>query len=543
MIKQVIFSKTNSLDDGKQIVLDFSKNINVIIGPKGGGKSTLFDLLAGLKENYIPENVKGALQQHGLRFYKAINFNNEEILSGNLSTRKTNSKEENYINRNDVISQDDPIKKNFTDGTKIKENKIKYLNERIFESKEVSDFVSEIREFYNLMKYFYELTSSSTPNWSSAFKINELQPNFIFKLITELNYKTIDVNNLIQNENYNSIVEKSARFLHNIRDLKNLVTQKTVYKDEKFTLNISHQINVITDEITKLLNLITKRTKMLKKIEKIISSFKYSYDLILKKIDNQTFSSNWLTMYRTSAKKYFSNFAQTIKKINSLYLKIFQEETYLNISDNKTQTGKFKYQIKNPVHISDELKNEILGKLFYKKDSIQKDIGKWLKSLNKKGIKKTFDDVEIKYFISEKIPEQVKVLVCFNNEWKDYDTLSLGQKSIYGLIYKFDNSLHDDLFLDQPEDNLDNNTITNEILPLFEKKKDNQVFIVTHNANIGILSNPSQVIVANLNDVNEPYKVSGVLEEINKKSASYLEGGEKYLEKRYNKIIKNIKEN
>ena len=44
MIKQVIFKKTNSFN-AKPIVLNFDKNINVIIGPKGGGKSTLFDLI------------------------------------------------------------------------------------------------------------------------------------------------------------------------------------------------------------------------------------------------------------------------------------------------------------------------------------------------------------------------------------------------------------------------------------------------------------------------------------------------------------------
>ena len=105
--------------------------------------------------------------------------------------------------------------------------------------------------------------------------------------------------------------------------------------------------------------------------------------------------------------------------------------------------------------------------------------------------------------------------------------------------YKFNRSLNQDLFLDQQEDNLDNNTIATEVLDLIKEKKDQQVFIVTHNANIGILTNPSQIIVANLNNEEEPYKISNILEIINEESANYLEGGKEYLEKRYNKIINN----
>ena len=40
----------------------------MIIGPKGGGKSTLFDLIAGLKHNYISDNVVEALK----RFFKRV---------------------------------------------------------------------------------------------------------------------------------------------------------------------------------------------------------------------------------------------------------------------------------------------------------------------------------------------------------------------------------------------------------------------------------------------------------------------------------------
>ena len=34
---------------------------------------------------------------------------------------------------------------------------------------------------------------------------------------------------------------------------------------------------------------------------------------------------------------------------------------------------------------------------------------------------------------------------------KEYEVLSLGQKSIYDLKYKFNKSINEDLYLDQPE--------------------------------------------------------------------------------------------
>lgn len=176
--------------------------------------------------------------------------------------------------------------------------------------------------------------------------------------------------------------------------------------------------------------------------------------------------------------------------------------------------------------------------VFHSPGNSQEDVYKWLHSLSTKGIKE-FDENKIKNCISKALKEQTKIFVDFGEQQRDYESLSLGQKSIYGLKHKFNLSINDDLFLDQPEDNLDNNTIATEILDLLTKKNNNQVFIVTHNANIGILSNPNQVIVANLNNEDEPYKMLTIDKVKNSQSANYLEGGKEYLSRRYEKIIKN----
>jgi ABC-type taurine transport system ATPase subunit len=125
---------------------------------------------------------------------------------------------------------------------------------------------------------------------------------------------------------------------------------------------------------------------------------------------------------------------------------------------------------------------------------------------------------------------------------KIYKNLSAGQKSIFGIEYKFRNAEKKTMFLDQPEDNLDNNTIATKILKLI-KTNHQQYFIVTHNANIGILTNPTKVIVADIDNknFNDKYKIQDPKNIKNNPKAFYLEGGYSYLESRFNIIKKEEK--
>jgi len=54
------------------------------------------------------------------------------------------------------------------------------------------------------------------------------------------------------------------------------------------------------------------------------------------------------------------------------------------------------------------------------------------------------------------------------------------------------------ILIDQPEDNLDSRSITNEIVPfLKKKKKERQIIMVSHNANLVIGADSEQIIIAN----------------------------------------------
>jgi len=85
------------------------------------------------------------------------------------------------------------------------------------------------------------------------------------------------------------------------------------------------------------------------------------------------------------------------------------------------------------------------------------------------------------------------------------------------------------LVIDQPEENLDNQTVYDLLVPCIkEAKKRRQIFIVTHNPNLAVVCDAEQVICANLDKQNKNTMnyLSGAIENpiINKAIVDILEG-------------------
>jgi ABC-type cobalamin/Fe3+-siderophores transport system ATPase subunit len=104
--------------------------------------------------------------------------------------------------------------------------------------------------------------------------------------------------------------------------------------------------------------------------------------------------------------------------------------------------------------------------------------------------------------------------------------LSPGQRALLLLFYLLVDKSKRPIILDQPEENLDNQTVHELLVPaIAEARKSRQVVAVTHNPNLAVVGDADQVIVAEMTADQFRY-MSGAIEdpEINGRIVAILEG-------------------
>lgn len=105
-------------------------------------------------------------------------------------------------------------------------------------------------------------------------------------------------------------------------------------------------------------------------------------------------------------------------------------------------------------------------------------------------------DRELENLESYKIEVIDEILMRDGSETKNLKSMSPGTRANLLLEYIVFNESDKPLLIDQPEDNIDNETIYNQLTTWFSTlKKKRQVLVVTHDANIVINSDSENVII------------------------------------------------
>lgn len=581
--------------------LPLNQNLVAIIGGRGTGKSLLLDAIAKTfdkTENNTrasdinienekfnityqksdEENTKYSIQSNNPLYYLHIHqgeVNNivhpkepEKLDSEikkllNLSEIKE-SKDNSEVNRliNDVFEIKEFLNKKDADGNLI--NSIEYNESKIKEKQQLIDSITTTKN--------KELIAQYTKNLDSINKtkkyISELEQ---FK--KDLTDFQEDKNQFISNFNQN-ITEGSDKIpeinfspqLDQIPELKESLEtkQESLVKDNQEIIS-EFKEQGITGDITTLL-------EQVENYQNEINDLQQKIDEINRKEEDLGLTFQNITDFVDSIIESHEKYSKSIKekwkelkegkedwddKQKSLVKNLLEDieiEDYEKFDDvkfydlikdslnltkfresaNQKQSEKIK-EVFN-IHTKDDfiklIKDEPIinlnGNFIKLSQALDQDI------FNKDGAKNFMKKILLK-----KVREEYwDIITKTKYKNKEMHQLSVGMKGTFYVCLKLaTDSFLTPFIFDQPEDDLDNNFIMTELVPIFKKiKKYRQVIIVTHNANLVINADAEQVIIAENNDEKLSY-VSGSIEctDIRKEICNILEGGKEAFEKREKK--------
>ncbi len=346
---------------------------------------------------------------------------------------------------------------------------------------------------------------------------------------TEIN-KSIEA----QKNSLKEIDDKIKPFLRRIDNEKNLQTIIKKYDNE-------YSKKVKIEEFEKKQKIMRENYKQIKeKIRKGLISRKAIYDEIINKINSTIGSVDEAISLQAQAlidKETFPLFAQINKsKVSNLdwYKNIFNEEKYIEFDKilNLFKIILLQGDRKAYARVAENQIEEILLKNNFSFESIYEGFAK--------------DTFMLDYDLEYKGDKILK--------------MSPGKKgTVLLILFLKTNTSQYPILIDQPEDNLDNRTIYEEISKFIKnKKKERQIILVSHNPNLVVSTDSENVIVANQSGQeaakdNEKYKfeyINGAIENsyrddsqkgilyqqgIKEHICDILEGGKEAFKKRENK--------
>lgn len=310
------------------------------------------------------------------------------------------------------------------------------------------------------------------------------------------------------------------------------------FKNEDSVSWIKDRLKFVDDELFKKLDkLYKKRKNMVKEL--------YSYKEFEKNI--------FMSIYEPVEKRINAILKKVENDIQFQSIISFTPKTEKLIEHviNRRISGIFQgidegnKQIKNMVEDTDPLDEEsvidFVNKMLFCTDSyIEADI---LNNFSISKLKKIIKD-KSQYYNSVCDLEYLNVNFNLTLQNRKLNELSAGERGMVLLVFYLAlNREKTPLVIDQPEDNLDNQSIYTKLVPcVMAAKKQRQVIIVTHNPNIAVACDSEQIIVANINKTTNSIKYSsGSLEnrEINNKVVEILEGTEPAFKLRKEKYLGN----
>ncbi len=549
-IKSIAFE--GGLLEGTKI--DFSPELNNLIGIRGSGKSSLLEVLRYVLGISLPVNaadpeyknslVERSMGSGGKAIVTVVNKQNEEYRIEKLYGQKEDIYKSNQLQTGisiDATGFNSPIyfgQKDLSNkgkdfegdliqrliGTRLKAVQVKIEQKK----REVENILSELKKLHNLkeLKKETEVQIQNSKHQLDFFKKEGVED----KLKQQILFDS-DISKLIQNEStVRSYLSELASVISNhdyffqqeitgseinkelFEEAKTIIQElklefeklKTIQKNsvlsqqklkeviskintkkeglkEEFA-KIKREINTDTINPDNFLNLNRLIETALLKLKEIEKSEKRRIELKTNLLERLTELDNlWLEEYNVLNKE--------VNRINDAESKISIEVEFKGRRDKFIDKMK---QVFRGTGIRETAYQEIEANY---KDFIQiyRNNSKLNDILNENHV------VDFKRRFIENREELLtfkvenKIIIQYNG--KSLDKHSLGQRASALILFLLAQRENDILIIDQPEDDLDNQTIYDEVIKELKKIKGNMQFIfATHNANIPVLGDSEKVV-------------------------------------------------
>lgn len=455
----------NRLSDAKESTTEIDRIIQDIVWIDAEAKSTYTSMLQSIKDykSTLNMSILGLIENH-----KEINSLRED--KKEIGDQEgIEAQIEKLSSRKEILSNELDLSKNDLDSYEKTVFEISTLKEQILLLQKDLAFLEEIDSLVEKRKLNYSFS-------------NDIQ-----NLIDITMNKAIEAADAIWKSSKHTILTSISNGLNEKENRQNELSEirdslKSKIQDNKVITEISNNIQQENDKL--------KNLKALEEKEKILVEKENKY------IDD-------ISLCIEKFKNFHTGYAETVNskpefKSSNLEFFVgvpFKKEAFLNkismLLNNRSTIFKETISIDEftEAQYSQDFLKDIICKIL--NDQLQPKKGNNKESV----IRDICDDwFEIKYNVQ------------MDND--TIDIMSPGKKALVLLKLLID--LADSkcpILIDQPEDDLDNRSVFKDLIPFIKKKKkDRQIIIVTHNANVVLGADAEEVIVANQKGSNAPNK-------------------------------------
>ena len=375
---------------------------------------------------------------------------------------------------------------------------------------------------------------------------------YISKLIDKIKETKTILNNVFF-EDLNKIDDNGIRedleFLN--KNIKSKILEVENYlQNDNFAFRVEEKIKISEEELVTFQNNIKKYEEKIGNMEKQSNLIKLLEDEKQKKVLIEEKENEIILLKNDLTNKKILEKYQELLRLHEN--KILEHLKFKNISEDIELVVKLKFNTNSfREKFSEKISKKLVLEKQFGENIFTGNEFKFIKDCHLENIKNIYDKL-----INNK--EEIKINQSYSLEevleglFKDYfsieydlvqngDSLlkmSPGKRGIvlFQLFLQLSNS-DTPILIDQPEDNLDNRTIYQELNNFIKNRKlKRQIILVSHNANLVVSTDSENVIVANQEikkgnnyEYNEKYKfeyINGALEE-----TFTLNNGKKFHEK------------